>query len=147
MAIPAGECASRSSQIKPTNRASQQPVTGTRYERRHRAAPPARRTGNMPPSQPPLGCGRHHSRIPRVRKSRACGSTSQARRPPNLEHSAPSKQNGLQDVVIFGFGYNRFDDDNELFVSNDPKLLDRFYNLFKLYRDHYSERISFTRAA
>ena len=29
VAIPAGECASRSSQIKPTNRASQQPVTGT----------------------------------------------------------------------------------------------------------------------
>src|SRR6266566_4517985 len=47
----------------PTNRASQQPKAGTRYERRHGAAPPARRTGSVPSSPTPLGCSRNHKRI------------------------------------------------------------------------------------
>src|SRR5438132_7549765 len=47
MAVAAGERAGRSPQLKPTNRAVQQPIAETKCERRHDAAPPTRRTGSV----------------------------------------------------------------------------------------------------
>ena len=47
MTVAAGECARRGCQVKPTNRAAQQPIAGTEWKRRHGAAPPVRRSRSV----------------------------------------------------------------------------------------------------
>jgi hypothetical protein len=49
-----------------------------------------------------------------------------------LRFSSSQLREGRRDVVIFGFGYHQYDTQDELFVSNDLRLIERFYQIFVL---------------
>ncbi len=58
-----------------------------------------------------------------------------------FEYSGRLREQGQKNEVLFGFGYHQYDVNNEIFVSNDEKLWEFFYNFFRLYRNHYAKRI------
>jgi hypothetical protein len=58
-----------------------------------------------------------------------------------FEYSNEQKTRGQKNEVLFGFGYHKYDQNNEIFVSNDEKLWNFFYNFFRIYMDDHAESI------